>query len=239
MPLSFPPSTLHPGNPRGPSDNDPGNDDDENPFDNNNSNNDDDDDDDDDNNDYEDANNGTQEDWAVQVFNTFKKDCTEVVFMQSYFKGMALEWFELDLLSSSNPRSHPLWMDNWTEFIIELQSTFSPHNPVADAENQLNHLQLKENQQINKYMVEFNQLTSQVSGYGNGAFHHQFYSGLPNCIKDEICHVGKPHNLDDLHYLAQEIDVHYWEHKEEVQHANRSSGQTYHLFKHQLLFGEC
>ncbi|KAG6326666.1 hypothetical protein ID866_12423 [Astraeus odoratus] len=117
---------------------------------------------------------------------------------------MALKWFEPDLLSSSNPRSCPLWMDDWTEFVIKLQSTFGPHNPVADAENQLNHLQMKENQCINKYVVEFNQLTSQ--------------------IKDEICRIGKPRNLDDLRYLAQEIDMHYWEHKEEVQCTNKSSG---------------
>ncbi|KAG6326317.1 hypothetical protein ID866_12772, partial [Astraeus odoratus] len=102
---------------------------------------------------------------------------------------MALEWFEPDLLSSSNPGSHPLWMDDWTEFIIELQSTFGPHNPVTDAENQLNHLQMKE-----------------IRGYGDGALHHQFYSGLPDCIKDE------------------EIDTCYWECKKEVQHANKSSG---------------
>ncbi|KAG6328738.1 hypothetical protein ID866_10351 [Astraeus odoratus] len=111
---------------------------------------------------------------------------------------MALKWFEPDLLSSSNPRSRPLWMDDY------------PHNPVADAENQLDHLQMKENQHINN----------------NGALCHQFYSGLPDCIKDEICHVRKPCNLDNLCYLAQEINAHYWEHKEEVQHANRSSSTS-------------
>ncbi|KAG6329353.1 hypothetical protein ID866_9736 [Astraeus odoratus] len=119
-----------------------------------------------------------------------------------------------------------MWMDDWTEFVIKLQSTFSPHNPVADAENQLDHLQMKENQCINKYMVEFNWLMSQVRGYGDGALCHQFYSGLPDCIKDKICHVGKPCNLDDLCYLAQEINTCYWEHKEEVQHANKSSGTS-------------
>ncbi|KAG6327957.1 hypothetical protein ID866_11132 [Astraeus odoratus] len=155
---------------------------------------------------------------------TFKKDRAKVVFVQSYLKGMALEWFEPDLLSSSNPGTYPLWMDDWTEFVIELQSTFSPHNPVADAENQLNHLQMKENQCINKYVVEFNQLASQVRGYGDGTLCHQFYSGLPDHIKDKICHVGKPCNLDDLCYLAQEIDMHYWECKEEDQCANKSSG---------------
>ncbi|KAG6326902.1 hypothetical protein ID866_12187, partial [Astraeus odoratus] len=101
---------------------------------------------------------------------------------------MALEWFKPDLLSSSNPRSCPLWMDDWTEFVIELQSTFSPHNPVADAKNQLDHLQMKE-----------------IRGYGDGTLHHQFYSGLPDCIKDE------------------EINAHYWECKEEVQCTNKSS----------------
>ncbi|KAG6327495.1 hypothetical protein ID866_11594 [Astraeus odoratus] len=145
---------------------------------------------------------------------------------------MALEWFKLDLLSSGNPGSHPLWMDDWTEFVIELQSTFGPHNPVTDAENQLDHLQMKENQCINKYVVEFNRLASQVRGYGDGALCHQFYSGLPDHIKDKICHIGKPHNLDDLRYLAQEIDMHYWEHKEKQE-------QAHHLLQHQLLFGEC
>ncbi|KAG6326941.1 hypothetical protein ID866_12148, partial [Astraeus odoratus] len=224
-PLSFPPSTLHPGNSGSPSDDDPGNDDEENPFSNDNSNNDDDNDNDDD---YEDTNDGTQEDRAIQVFeslthaidslahasrksgslssrtkvcepNTFdgtdpkklhtflvQKDHAKVVFIQSYLKGMVLEWFKPDLLSSSNPRSCPLWMDDWTEFIIKLQSTFGPHNPVANAENQLNHLQMKES-------------------YGDGTLHHQFYSGLPDHIKDK------------------EIDAHYWEHKEEVQCANKSS----------------
>ncbi|KAG6325965.1 hypothetical protein ID866_13125 [Astraeus odoratus] len=85
---------------------------------------------------------------------------------------------------------------------------------------------MKENQCINKYVVKFNWLVSQVRGYGNGALHHQFYSGLPDCIKDEICHVGKPHNLDNLCYLAQKVDMHYWECKEEVQHANKSSGTS-------------
>ncbi|KAG6326721.1 hypothetical protein ID866_12368 [Astraeus odoratus] len=161
MPLSFPPSTLHPRNPRSPGDDNPGNDDNENPFNDNNSN------DNDDNDNYEDTNNSTQEDQAIQVFKSlthaidslactsrkssssssqtkvhepdtfdgtdpkklwtflvqcelnfqdcpsaFKKDRAKVVFVQSYLKGMALEWFKLDLLSSGNPRSHPLWMDN-------------------------------------------------------------------------------------------------------------------------------
>ncbi|KIO01160.1 hypothetical protein M404DRAFT_150965 [Pisolithus tinctorius Marx 270] len=84
---------------------------------------------------------------------TFCDDCRKVTFAQSYLKGMALEWFEPDLLLTSEPEDPPLWMDSWCEFVIELQSTFGPHDPVAEAESQLDHLTMKETHRINKYMI--------------------------------------------------------------------------------------
>ena len=65
----------------------------------------------------------------------FRLDRSKITFAQSYLKGMALEWFELDLLDTSDPANHPCWMDNWVAFVAELQSTFGPHNPVTDAEH--------------------------------------------------------------------------------------------------------
>ncbi|KAG6326228.1 hypothetical protein ID866_12860 [Astraeus odoratus] len=56
--------------------------------------------------------------------------------------------------------------------------------------------------------------------------HHHFYTGLPDHIKDEICHVGKPQTLGGLHLLAQEVDAHYWECKEEIQHQPKSIAST-------------
>ncbi|KIO13212.1 hypothetical protein M404DRAFT_18711 [Pisolithus tinctorius Marx 270] len=126
--------------------------------------------------------------------------------MQSFLKGMALEWFELDLLGTEDPEDQPYWMDSWKEFVIELQSTFGPHDPVADAESQLDHLQMKDNHWVNKYIVKFNQLASQVQGYGDGTLCHFFYTGLPDCIKDK------------------EINMHYWECKEEVQRSSKHQG---------------
>ena len=70
----------------------------------------------------------------------FWLDRAKITFTQSYLKGMALEWFELDLLNTGDLANHLCWMDNWIAFIAELQSTFGPHNPVADAEHQLDHL---------------------------------------------------------------------------------------------------
>ena len=92
----------------------------------------------------------------------FQLDRAKITFAQSYLKGMALEWFEPDLLDAGDPANHPRWMDNWVAFVAELQSTFGPHNPVADAEHQLDHLQMKDGHRITWYIVDFNWLASQV-----------------------------------------------------------------------------
>ena len=80
-------------------------------------------------------------------------DRSKITFAQSYLKGMALEWFELDLLDTGDPANRLCWMDNWIAFIAELQSTFGPHNPVADAEHQLDHLQMKDGHCVTWYIV--------------------------------------------------------------------------------------
>ena len=57
---------------------------------------------------------------------------------------------------------HPLWMDNFTEFVLELQTNFRPHDPVGHAEHQVNHLFMKDGQRIMKYVVEFNRIASHI-----------------------------------------------------------------------------
>jgi len=86
----------------------------------------------------------------------FCLDRARVTFAQSYLKGMTLEWFELDLLNSGDPADRPHWMDSWIHFVAELQSTFGPHDPIADAKHQLEHLRMKDAHRITWYIVDFN-----------------------------------------------------------------------------------
>ena len=132
----------------------------------------------------------------------FRQDRARVTFAQSYLKGMMLEWFEPDLLNSGNPADRPCWMDSWVHFVAELQSTFGPHDPVADAEHQLEHLRMKDLYRVTRYIVDFNRLASQVQDYGDGALRCLFYSGLPDCLKDEIARVRKPLTLNGLRALC-------------------------------------
>ena len=147
---------------------------------------------------------------------SFATDWAKVTYVQSYLRGMAFESFKPDLLNVSNPNARPIWMDNYHQFISELKSNFGLHDSVGDVEHQLDNLSMKEGQKINKYVIEFNRLAGQVHGYGDGMLCHIFYSGLPNCIKNEISRVGKPCTLDGYHTLAQTINARYWECKSKI-----------------------
>ena len=85
---------------------------------------------------------------------------------------------------------------------------------------------IKDNQWINKYLVEFNQTASQLWDYGEAALCHHFYNSLLDWIKDEICCIGKPQSLIDMCHLAHKVDAYYWEHKEEVQCASKQQAPS-------------
>ncbi|KAG6326958.1 hypothetical protein ID866_12131, partial [Astraeus odoratus] len=138
-----------------------------------------------------------------------KKLCEfKVSFALSFLKGIALAWFEPDLLNTI-PGTEPAWANNYSEFVIELTTNFSPHNPVGNAEHQLDNLLMKDGNHINKYIVEFNYLATQVHGYRE----------------------GKPPCLIDLHTMAQGIDACYWEHKSEIACQTKTNPQPSSLPK--------
>ena len=112
--------------------------------------------------------------------------------MQFYLKGMVLEWFELDLLLADHLALQLLWQDNFKEFILEVQINFGSYAPIGDAEHQLDHLSMKDRQQINKYIMEFNRIALQIQDHREGALQHHFYNGLPDHIKDGFIVLGSP-----------------------------------------------
>ncbi|KAG6328936.1 hypothetical protein ID866_10153 [Astraeus odoratus] len=103
----------------------------------------------------------------------FHLDMQKVSFALSFLKGITLTWFKPDLLDNT-PGTDPAWVDNYSN----------------DAKHQLNNLLMKDGSHINKYIIEFNCLATQVCGYGEDALHHMFYNGLLDRIKDEIAHIA-------------------------------------------------
>ena len=89
----------------------------------------------------------------------FRQDCTKVNYALSYLKGTALDWFEPGLFLTGI--MEPTWLSSWVVFVDQLRTNFGPHNPVGDAEAELERLHFKENQHITKYMVDFARLSAQ------------------------------------------------------------------------------
>ncbi|KAG6327167.1 hypothetical protein ID866_11922 [Astraeus odoratus] len=78
----------------------------------------------------------------------FHSDAWKVSFALSFLKGITLTWFEPDLLDTI-PGADPTWADDYSEFVIELTTNFGPHDPVGNAEHQLNNLSMKDGSCIN------------------------------------------------------------------------------------------
>ncbi len=138
----------------------------------------------------------------------FVADASKVNYAISFLSSTALDWFEPDILHP-NLWNLLAWQYSYATFLDELRTNFGPFDAIRDAEDALEHLQMHNRDQIMKYMVQFNQYTSQV-GYGDNSLHHAFYHGLCTHIKDDMAHHGKPNNLQDMRFLAQELDACYW-----------------------------
>jgi hypothetical protein len=143
----------------------------------------------------------------------FRLDTDRVTYALSFLQGTALDFFEPAILEL--PHNPPSWVDDYDDFISELKTNFGPQDPEGEAEVDIEALRMRDNQKIVKYVIEFNRLRSQLSGYGNAALARAFYRGLPARIKNEFAHIEKPRLLSELIPVCQRIDGRYWEYEAE------------------------
>ena len=136
----------------------------------------------------------------------YADDDSKVTFALTLLRGTALEFFE-PMLISNEPLA---WEDDWSEFLRVLRSQFGPIDPIADAEDHIDNLKMKEGQRILKYNIEFTRLATQT-GWDDSVLRHRYYSGLAERIKDIMGQQGKPSTLDAMRSLAHSIDACHWE----------------------------
>lgn len=149
---------------------------------------------------------------------SYSDDSAKVTFALSYLRGTALEYFEPSLLDSDDI---PDWMEDWSAFINTLKIQFGPIDPTADAENNIDHLKMQDNQHIVKYNVEFNRLAIRT-GWDDSVLRHRYYSGLAERIKDIMGQQVKPSSLDAMKTLAHSIDSRHWERLREKSRAGKN-----------------
>jgi hypothetical protein len=83
---------------------------------------------------------------------SYNNDEAKVNYALSYLKGTVLDWFEPAITEDT----YEAWMNSWLEFVHILKRNFGPADPVGDAEDEIINLQMKDNQRITKYNVDFN-----------------------------------------------------------------------------------
>jgi hypothetical protein len=116
-------------------------------------------------------------------------------------------------------------MDSWTTFVSDLRSNFGTIDPVGDAEEELDHLRMKENHHILRYNVDFNRLSALVQ-WGDPALCHCYYKGLAERIKDILSQQPKIKTLVLLREAAQIIDSRYWERNREKTRTEKAPGTS-------------
>src|ERR1700722_16818771 len=99
---------------------------------------------------------------------------------------MAVAYFETSLLEP-DILNLPAWQDDYSEFVEELKLYFGSSDLIGESKSKIENLTMKSSQHITKYIVEFNRLAT-ITGC---ALRHQFYRGLPSCIKDKLARIGK------------------------------------------------
>jgi hypothetical protein len=148
----------------------------------------------------------------------FSNDKAKVTYVLSFLQGSAFRFFVPDL--ANNRVICPKWETDYDAFVLTLRTNFGPYDAEADAEDKIENLRMKENHRVTQYVVEFNELRSQIT-WNSSALRSRFYKGLPERLKDEVSKTGKPLTLDGMINLAQQLDARYWERRQEV---NREQG---------------
>ena len=156
----------------------------------------------------------------------FTRDSQKVNYMISYLTGDALGWFEPEMVNP-DPTNPPAWLDNYAEFVAELQRNFGSYDPRQEAENEISTLTMPSDSTIQKYLVRFNKL-SLLTGWNDQALRKVFYDGLPERIQIKMRDLpgGKPTTLKLMKLSAQTIDASHWEWKREVGYRRSRTSQA-------------
>jgi hypothetical protein len=96
----------------------------------------------------------------------FRDNVQKINFALSYLCGQAFQWFEPGF--SRRLDDLPAWLDNWQEFVKELEVNFGPYDETGEAENELAMLKMLTGQCISEYLIHFNSLASRCD-WGDSA----------------------------------------------------------------------
>jgi transposase InsO family protein len=168
--------------------------------------------------------------------NTIRTQASRVIFVSTYLRDRAFEWFE-PILREYYSKAPDDWGNATREIFSEtngyekfqeyLNKTFGDVDATRTAERKLRHLRQKTSAVA--YASEFQQTISHLD-WDEEAYVAIFEDGLQEEVKDELIKVDRPTELSRMIELAVKIDNRLYERRRERDNTRRwrQLGQKYY-----------
>ena len=179
----------------------------------------------------------TQMDMHIDVNNNvLRTQASRVIFVSTYLRDRAFEWFEPILREYYNKATDE-WghitqevfseADGYKQFRNHLNKTFGDVDATRTAERKLRHL--RQTTSATAYASEFQQIISHLD-WDDDAYVAIFEDGLQEEVKDELVRVDRPTDLSKMIELAVKIDNRLYERRRERNDTRkwRQTGQKYY-----------
>ena len=114
------------------------------------------------------------------------------------------------------------WLSDWNLFVDELHQHFGLLDPIGKMANMLDNLQIKLDNKISTYSMDFICYASQL-GQKNSILYYCYYQSLPNQIQNPIStqEQGKLTLFQNIYTLVMTIDHCYQEHDHKHHHTRQ------------------
>jgi hypothetical protein len=152
--------------------------------------------------------------------NTYGTDHTKLSYASSRLRGTAFSWVTPYLLhnssqNSSTIKSAPQGPPTYAGFRAEFLRTFGEQDRIVNAEAKLRSLK-QGNRSAALLAAELRTYSVDVD-WNESALISAFYAGLNEDVKDRLCILDLPSNLNDYLALAVKIDNRLFQRKREMQ----------------------
>ncbi|KAG5349927.1 hypothetical protein C0989_001225 [Termitomyces sp. Mn162] len=137
---------------------------------------------------------------------TFQLESSRVAFAASYLQGIAFDHYTALLWFNPN---NPV-LSNWLAFTQEFSSKFGVFDTVAEVEENLFNLRMRNNKRFTTFIVRFKQ-EAYKTGWNYNALWFALRHALPQRIKDVLHLVPKQTTYDGYKALITQVDQRYWE----------------------------
>lgn len=151
----------------------------------------------------------------------FSESEDKVSYAGTYLVDLAQHWYTRQIAANSE------CLNDWLDFIKELEENFGDVNKEVTAEKRLRNLRMRSGEECVEFITKFKDIIEPLN-WNDEPLMSAFKRGLPDRILSELMRRERdPENLEELMKSSLDIDKRYWEFQAIQQERSRPSGSTF------------